>query len=130
MRFGSAATALLEIFLRVVPIRFAETLCPPRKFFAIMRVKPFSRMTSAFHTPMTCSAPECFGFELERLERLLAHLARVLDPSRVPMRQRVASDRARQLEMSLGVVRICRDGAPRVLFCASCTTRRAARRSG
>ena len=50
-----------------------------------MREKPFSRMTSAFHTPITCSAPECFGFDLQRIERLFAHLAANLIRSRVPI---------------------------------------------
>ena len=81
-----------------------------------MRESPFSRMTSAFHTPMTWQAPGCFGFDFSASSACCSDLARVFDSVARAHRERVASDRARQLKVALGVVRVCRDGAPRVLF--------------
>jgi len=59
-RFGSICTACSRY--RWASFQLAESNTrPPRKFFAMKRDIPLRRITSAFHMPMTCSAPPWRG---------------------------------------------------------------------
>ena len=128
MRFGSSATASSRYFCALSQLASPNTL-PAEEILGDHAREAVETHDLGVPHAHHVQRARMLRVQLQRVERLLADLAGVLDLVARAHGERVPPDRARQLEMSLGVVRICRDRAPRVLFCASVQAQCAARHS-